>query len=236
MRGFYLELNGAFLGLTNGPPETFDADGHALGGDLGLRLGYRILDCLGIDLGAQLMTASASGTARFSFGAPFAPPPYQGPVESIENSSYTLQAVRIGANLLVLAPGRSSLRFVGSIGGGLALERLLWHLSTSPSDVSYVWGDPSIPAIPGGAEFLPANTDGRAGYGELNLGIELELGHALFGLALRGIVQTSGCLEGLRVLVGRYPGASGRPWSYDPYGGSALFFIGPAVHVGYGFW
>jgi hypothetical protein len=74
---------------------------------------------------------------------------------------------------------------------------------------------------------LPASSRGVGGFGEVDLGVELELRRVIFGLTLQSILQSTKGLDG-KLTDEKSP--------YSPYAGRPAFLIGPALHVGYGFW
>jgi hypothetical protein len=215
-RGFYLWGNGTLFFVGGTQPRGFNPDKGSAGAALGLRVGYRVADWAGFELGGQLSSVAGTGTAQFaSIGDRVLS---EGEGSALADVKYTLNTVRLGANLRVLAPGRFLVRFIATLGAGIAIDQLTWTPPTSgvSGAVNHV-DDTLAPSL----QALPGHTSGVGGYGELDLGIEIELSRIIFGLSAQSIIQST---KGLDVT------------GFSPYDDRPVFLIGPALHVGYGFW
>ena len=218
-QGFYLWGNGSILFPCGTQPKGFSPDKGSAGAALGLRVGYRVADWAGFELGGQLSSIGGTGTGEFTqtIDLPGQPAPLDAHA-SLAGVKYTLNTIRLGANLRVMAPGRFLVRFIGTLGAGLAIDQLSWTLPATGEPVPNTHtGDVLAPS----RGQLPGHTSGVGGYGELDLGIEIELARIIFGLSAQSIIQsTKGLDDG----------------SFSPYADRPVFFLGPALHVGYGFW
>jgi hypothetical protein len=215
LQGFFLHGHAGLLFVGGTHPTNFVPAKGAAGFGLGLRLGYRVADWAAFEASGQLSSITGSGPAQFDQGfGPGASSPL-----TINNSNYTLRSLRLGLLWRVLAPGRTIVRFVGALGAGLSLDQLLWGLSSKDED--HRLGSLEAKTLTGTAGELPSSMGGIGGFGELDVGIEFDLSHVIFGLTLQSIVQSTKGLD---------------TESYSPYSDKPVFLIGPALHVGYGFW
>jgi len=213
-QGFFLHGHAALLFVGGTHPKGFTPDTGAAGAALGLRVGYRVADWAAFELAGQLSSVGGPGTAHFGVAG-------QAPVSAsipVPDVKYTLNSIRLGADLRVFAPGRFLVRFIGSIGAGLAIDHLVWTLPANPLPGDAGHSDEVVSST---VAALPGSLSGVGGYGELDLGIEFELSRVIFGLTAQSIIQSSKGLD---------------TESYAPYKDKPVFFIGPALHVGYGFW
>ncbi|MBI4703247.1 MAG: tetratricopeptide repeat protein [Deltaproteobacteria bacterium] len=113
--------------------------------------------------------------------------------------TYVVRSIRAGGALRVLLPGRKWVRFAGTVGAGIAYDEVDWL------DAPTGWN--------GG--------DGLDGFGELDVGVELEISKVLLGLVLQNVVQST---KGLDDIEG------------PRFRGTSLFIVGPALYAGYGLW
>lgn len=122
---------------------------------------------------------------------------------NVHTIGYSLSSARLGLNLRLMTPGEK-VRLVGSIGGGMVIGDLSVVDKTAGTERSDVCGCTGIDG------FL---------LGEI--GIELDFGGVLLGLAFRNQFQSS---KGMN-----HEG-------YQPYDNNPVIFVGGGLSMGYGTW
>jgi hypothetical protein len=185
MRGFYGLVTGGLLAPL-AHPQYFPAGEAQSGAVVGLRPGYRVNN-------------AAAFEAMFEYG--------NVTVDSkvYSDSSYSLSSYRFGLNLRLMTPGRS-VRFVGTLGGGLTNDVLEYDLNDAKA------GTNVCPAE------LCKETNGLDPYFLSELGLELEFGGVLVGAALQSYFQA---MKGLDKVA----------YDNDP-----LVWFGAGLRIGYGTW
>jgi hypothetical protein len=111
-------------------------------------------------------------------------------------------SARIGAAARLMLPARSVVRFVGTLGGGAVWSFVNWQPDGQ------------------GARF--ADVQGWDGFGQAELGVELEWYGWLADIVVQNAFQTT---DGLATSAGE-----------SAFGDRIQFIVGPAVSLGYGFW
>jgi hypothetical protein len=157
-RGPFALVTGSLLVPFSHPKEV-PGLGTNSGGSGGIRLGYRV-------------NTPASFDFMFEYGNVFTTNDRNVTTAEAGDISYTLSSFRFGLNLRLMTPGRT-VRFVGSLGGGLVYD--LVDFSVAKGAVCAACRDAS-----GVDPFL---------MGEL--GLELDFGGVLLGAALQSYFQSS---------------------------------------------
>ncbi|MEJ7729350.1 MAG: tetratricopeptide repeat protein [Polyangiaceae bacterium] len=191
VRGFYSFLTGTVYGVSTDPSQL-DTASNDPGVAGGVRIGYRVATILGLEGLFQYGRAGGDGIV-------FLP-------EREADGSFDTESLRIGANLRLMTKGKT-VRFVGTMGGGLAYDSLTF------SEGLLSLGEP----------------DGAvSAYLLLEPAIEVQIGHLILGAALPIMPTSSG---------GGDTDASSDPsgTSSDSFG-SALAQVGFQLRVGYGSW
>ncbi len=202
-RGFYGTVNGAIL-FPFRHPQFFDQkidgeflDGISSGGYVGLRPGYRVHTFAGFE-------------GLLEYGN------VQGPANGTLDKSYSLSAVRLGPVLRLMSPG-DVIRFVGTLGGGIAI-----HF------ISYDGIDPG--EVCPGVEGQDCSSVGVDIVTMTEAGFEVDIDRVLIGFSLAFYVS------GTKGMNDFQKSASVNALIKEPYDGSLLPMLGPRVHIGYGFW
>jgi tetratricopeptide (TPR) repeat protein len=194
LRGFYGLLGIVLLTVGAPQPDGFSLNNTSrFGGGGEVRLGYRVANWAGFELGGQFSDIGVSGTLDAD--------PQKREV------TYGLQTFRGAAYLRVMLPSKTTVRFVGHVGGGLLFEQLTWE--NVPGDV--VLG-----------QNLRNSDFGLGGFGQLDLGVELELSNILIDVLIEHMLQSSK-----------------QHTSNDDFNAfkrQAVLVLGPALRVGYGLW
>jgi hypothetical protein len=123
---------------------------------------------------------------------------------NLHNVDYSLSSARLGLNLRLMTPGEK-VRLVGTIGGGMVFGDL------TVVDTDRVSGHRSD----------VCGCTGIDGFLLGEIGIELDFGGVLLGLAFRNQFQSS---KGMNFN------------NYEPYDNNPIVFIGGGLSIGYGTW
>lgn len=195
-RGFFVLGMGSLLLPTTRLLDPLDHAGNIetsfeSGGAVSLRAGYRVNTPASFDL--MFEYGNISDDAQISETA------------GDRTVGFTLSSYRFGVNLRLMTPGEK-VRLVGNIGGGFVKGDL---------DVEYT--DP----MDSGAMVTKCGCSGFDGYLLGEIGIELDFGGVLLGLAFRNHFQSTKGMEA---------------GDYEPYENSPLIFIGGGLSIGYGLW
>lgn len=197
-RGLYGGLNGAVLFPTRHPIGF--AGSASSGANVGLRGGYRVHDY-----------AAFEGLAEYGN--------VEGPANGFEDPSYSLTSIRFGPQLRLMSPG-DVVHFVGTIGGGLAINIMKYENLSSDA------------AVCNGSDPHHCDTMGADFYVMTEVGAELNFDGVLIGLM--GAVY----LNGTKSMDDGLDAGNAKPETNipKPYGNSVLPMIGPRAFVGYAFW
>jgi hypothetical protein len=189
-RGFYALIGGAVLFPLRHPDYfgKLDRDSASSGASVAARAGYLVHTHAGFELFAEYNNVV-------------------GPANGTEAESYTLSSWRVGP-LLRLQSGGDILRFVGTIGGGFAVNFIDQELASGLSSSS-------------GVDFFAVS----------ELGAELDLDGVLVHLALAGYLSGT---KGMNDFDGAF--ASRDRELQEPYGNTVLPSLGPRLSIGYAFW
>lgn len=122
-----------------------------------------------------------------------------------EGAKYTFEAGRLGLNLRLMTPGQT-VRFVGSLGGGIAHD----SVSFSPATVHRCPAEQCFDA------------SGVDPFVLTDVGVELDFGGPLVGFSLESYFQSSRGIDDAD--------------DTDLYEPRALIHLGGSVRVGYAFW
>jgi hypothetical protein len=189
LRGFYgMVTAGLMAPLAH--PDNFSNPESESGGAFGARVGYRVNNA-----------ASFEGMFEYSnIGIES---------ESVDGADYTLASYHLGLNLRLHTPARR-VRFVGIIGGGLVHDSLTFDDRPAGTPI----------ARPAGcaAGSVCKDTSGFDPYILSELGIELEFGGVLVGLAFVSSFQATKGLE------------------EEAYGHDPIVLAGGGLRVGYALW
>lgn len=189
-RGFYALVGGAVLFPLRHPDYfgKLERDSASSGASVAARAGYLVHTHAGFELLAEYNNVV-------------------GPANGTEAESYTLSSWRVGP-LLRLQSGGDILRFVGTIGGGFAVNFIDQELASGLVSSS-------------GVDFFAVS----------ELGAELELDGVLIDLALATYLSGT---KGMNDFDGAF--ASRDRELQEPYGNTVLPSIGPRFSIGYAFW
>jgi hypothetical protein len=190
VRGFYGLLTGTVYGVSTDPSQVEASNDPGVAG--GIRLGYRVATILGLEGMFQYGRAGGDGAIDGTNTV----------------GSFVTESLRIGPNLRLMTKGKT-LRFVGTIGAGLAYDSL-----TFSGNLTSLLDDPE------GAV---------SAYLLLEPAIELQIGHLILGAALP-IMPTSS--QGGDTADSSGSGSANTGDSFS----SALAQIGFQLRVGYGSW
>jgi hypothetical protein len=164
LRGFYGLGEAAFLTAFANVPTVELKNDDRFGVAVGLRLGYRVTDWAAFEGMSQYSDIRVSGNLKTPAvdleGNP------QGPREM----TFVLKTLRLGGALRVMLPGKSWVRFVGNIGGGIVVEDLEWR------------GEPVLTD-------LYVDESGVGPFGQLDVGIEFEFQRVLIDALLQTMLQ-----------------------------------------------
>jgi hypothetical protein len=189
-RGVYALLSGAVLFPARHPDYfgELDRDKASSGGSAALRAGYLVHTHAGFELLAEYTNVV-------------------GPANGTEPESYSLTSWRVGP-LLRLQTGGDTLRFVGTLGGGFAVNLIDLDLAIGRTSTS-------------GVDFFALT----------ELGGELDLDGVLVGLSLAGYLSGT---KGMNDFDGVF--ADRTRVVQEPYGNAVLASFGPRLSFGYAFW
>lgn len=188
LRGFYGMVTAGLMAPLAHPQNFEDAESES-GGAFGARVGYRVNNA-----------ASFEGMFEYSnitIGS------------ELYDSDYTLSSVHLGLNLRLHTPARR-VRFVGIIGGGLVHDDLDYEWEEDPGSSKRQKGCNS--------DLQCKPTSGLDPYILSELGIELEFGGVLVGLAFISSFQA---MKGL---------------AKEAYGNDPIVLAGGGFRVGYALW
>jgi hypothetical protein len=194
LRGFYGLLGIALLTVGAPQPDGFKLNNTSrFGGGGELRVGYRVANWAGFELGGQFSDIGVSGTLD---------------ADALQREvAYGLQTFRGAAFLRVMLPSTTRVRFVGHVGGGFLIEKLTWE---------------NVPSgLPTGEHFRSSDF-GLGGYGQLDLGVELEFSNVLIDVLVQHMLQSSK----------QHSANDG----FNTFKRRAVLILGPALRVGYGLW
>jgi hypothetical protein len=189
-RGFHALIGGAVLFPLRHPDYfgKLDRDSASSGASVAARVGYLVHTHAGFELLAEYTNVV-------------------GPANGAEAESYTLSSWRVGP-LLRLQSGGDLLRFVGTIGGGFAVNFIDQELVSGLISSS-------------GVDFFAVS----------ELGAELDLDGVLVHLALAGYLSGT---KGMNDFDGAF--ARRDRDLQEPYGNTVLPSLGPRLSIGYAFW
>ena len=164
LRGFYA-LAAANVFVLPQSPTSFK-QGDATGGSGGLRAGYRPATPIAFELMFQFSNITSDGTVTNTVGDVNS--------ESDVQASYSLSTTLVGANFRLMSSGRK-VRFVTTLGGGLAYDDLSWE-----------------DCGPAGVLVCGSDATGAEGFVQNEIGLELDFGGVLLGAVAQQVVSSSG--------------------------------------------
>lgn len=203
-RGFYGSVNGAIL-IPTRHPQFFDQEiegellgGVSSGGYVGLRPGYRVHTYAGFE-------------GLIEYGN------VQGPANGTEDTSYSLSSIRLGPVLRLMSPGEV-IRFVGTLGGGLAVHFM-----------SYEGLDPEL--VCPGLKSRDCASVGVDFFAMTEVGFEVDIDRVLLGLGIAAYISGTKGMDDFDE-----NSADVQDRIEEPYENKLLPMIGPRIHIGYAFW
>jgi hypothetical protein len=160
LRGLYGYGSGALLtafasveGYTVSGTERWGAAG-------GIHVGYRVATWAGFEIWGQYSDIRLVGELAGEAGA------------KLPDVKMVLKSGRIGPAMRIWLPGRYWLRFVGTVGAGVLLEKLEWE--NAPPTPAYDTVDLGV-----------------GPYGAIDVGIEIEYSNVLFSLTVQNTIQST---------------------------------------------
>lgn len=126
-----------------------------------------------------------------------------GTVGTTPDVSYRFYSTRVGPGLRFFAPGTTDVRFVAVVSAGFVWDILNW--------------DPDI----AGTQFVDGS--GPNGFGQLDVGLELEFDGVLTDIVFTNAVKSTSGLKADAIGTSAF--------NDDP-----IFVLGPAISIGYGLW
>jgi hypothetical protein len=163
LSGFYFTATAAILTAVFQSDTFVRGSGAQWGGAGGLHIGYRVADFAGFELIGQFSDIRLKGTVEDEAAN-----------LKVENGKMRLSSGRVGGLFRVMIPGRSFIRFVGTLGGGVLIEELEWdNLFEDTFGQRY------------------EDQKGVGGFAQLDLGAEVELKNVLLGLYVQQTGQTT---------------------------------------------
>lgn len=209
LRGVYGYGGGSLLTSFNSAGgDRFEATDSVdrWGAGASLHLGYRVAEWAGFEFWGQYSDIRVAGKLTL-------PADDGGAGRVFANSQMILKSGRFGLLFRGWFPGRSWIRFVGTLGSGILVEKLGWRFSDD--------GRTNINPGPSRGEFV--DTDVQVGvFGSIDLGVEVEWSNVLFALMFQHTLQGTK--------------------HFDTEDGSNVFaetpmlVHGPSIRVGYGLW
>ncbi|MCA9624811.1 MAG: hypothetical protein KC731_37565, partial [Myxococcales bacterium] len=164
LRGFYGQGSAAFLAAFPHIDDLEVGTADRFGGAGGLHLGYRVTTWAAFEVFGQYSDIRASGDPG---------PKLQASLDATTNEiTMVLKSVRAGGLLRVMLPGKSWIRFVGTVGGGVTIEWLEWRGESLDTTL-----------------FL--DDKGVGPFGQLDLGVEFEFQGVLIDVVMQNILQTT---------------------------------------------
>jgi hypothetical protein len=154
LRGIYGLGSASFLTAFASVRDFEDNNDERFGVGVGLNLGYRVADWAGFEAMGQYSDIRVSGDVPFQ----------------ADDVTFVLRSLRVGLLLRVMYPGRAWIRFVGTLGGGAAIEWLAWR------------GEPLNHP-------LFVDQQGVGPFGQIDLGVEAELSNILIDVVIQNSVQ-----------------------------------------------
>jgi hypothetical protein len=155
-RGFFLLASAGILTIVNRPEDFVRNDNAQAGYMFGGIGGYRVAKWAAFQGVAQYSDVRIHGVFGTSTAA---------------NQAFLVRGGRLGAALRVMLPGDKWVRFVGTLGGGVAIDRLTFQNA------------PGVPPY-----------EGRFGadvYGQIDLLLEFELSHVLIDIGAQHHAESS---------------------------------------------
>jgi hypothetical protein len=195
-RGFY--FTGGIAALTAFPQATTftpdEGERFGIAGDL--HIGYRVTDWAGFEVGGQYSDIRVHGTLAFD----------KTPTERLESTDakMVLQSWRAGAFMRIILPGRFFIRFISTVGIGLAIEELSWQ---NPPD-------PEAPVF--------QDTSGVGFFGQVDLGVELEVEQVLIDVLMQNSLQSTKHFD--------------QDNGENVFETKPILIAGPTLRAGYGIW
>jgi hypothetical protein len=116
-----------------------------------------------------------------------------------------LQSGRVGGLIRVMYPPRTMFRAIATIGAGVLVERAEWRA-----------GEDGEAAPP-----LPPKAEGVGAFGQIDIGLEIEVSNVLIDVVTQNIIQGTKHLEVAGV---------------NPFDDKPMLVFGPQLRVGYGIW
>ncbi len=193
---FFLLANFALLTASVMPNNFEVIPQKRWGFGVGGNAGYLITPWAGFELMGQYSDIRVHGTY---------PEPNAMNADTIEGS-YRLQSFRGAAMFRLNAPGANIVRFAGAIGIGLVVERVQWDWEGGANPAPNLFDGSDFAVFP---------------YGQLDLGVELEISNFLAAL------MTQSSLQSTKHLADSF--------TDNPFDERANLVFGAALRVGYAF-
>ncbi|HZO15092.1 MAG TPA: hypothetical protein VFB62_17575 [Polyangiaceae bacterium] len=198
-RGFYGTGGGSLL--TAFPiVKEFTPDsqgGNRWGAAAALHLGYRVAEWAAFEVFGQFSDIRITGKVDLS-------PNDADPTSAIP-TKLVLQSGRVGGLIRVMYPPRTMFRAIATIGAGVLVERAEWRA-----------GEDGEAAPP-----LPPKAEGVGAFGQIDIGLEIEVSNVLIDVVTQNIIQGTKHLEVAGV---------------NPFDDKPMLVFGPQLRVGYGIW
>lgn len=196
--GFFGLATGSLLGPSK-HPKGFPEAKNNTGAAAGFRGGYQVNDNAAFDLGFEYGNATLRSTKD-------------------EDLEYSITSLRFGLDLR-LSTGGETVRFIGSIGGGLSLSDLSFSTSSAALDRCSRGETAGCNAEVLRACTAEAGCTSADPYALLEAGVELDFGGVLVDAVIGGNFQSTKGFD---------------PISF--YDNEALGFVGGGLRIGYGGW
>lgn len=207
-RGVYGYGGGSLLTvLSDAGGENFEPSNSAdrWGAGASLHLGYRVAEWAAFEFWGQYSDVRVGGKVTLPLQVDGAP-------NQFAESQMILKSGRFGLLFRGLLPGKSWIRFVGTLGAGVLVEKLSWRFSQDGRTAA-------SPADRG----LFVNTGVDVGvFGSLDLGVEAEWSNVLFALMFQHTLQGTKHFDDEQ--------------GNNVFGGDPVLVTGPSIRVGYGLW
>jgi hypothetical protein len=207
LRGVYGYGGGSLLTvLSNAGQDRFEATDSIdrWGAAASLHLGYRVAEWAAFEFWGQYSDIRVAGTVTLDEQPDGSP-------NRFPKSQMVLKSGRFGLLFRGWQPGRSWIRFVGTLGSGILVEKLSWRFSEDGT---------SFVTPPNRGIFLDSEVVVGV-FGSLDLGVEIEWSNVLFSLMFQHTLQSTKHFDIEDTNV---------------FGESPLLIHGPSFRVGYGLW